>query len=70
MSAADLPIFPSCQHSGDSTTSQAEVDKSTQAALEKIDSSFKANNAEVVNQLLERVVQVEPRLHRNLEMRS
>ncbi|GAA5964458.1 hypothetical protein JCM8115_006321 [Rhodotorula mucilaginosa] len=58
------------QHSGDSSSSQVEVDKATKASLEQIEASFEANSADVVKKLLERVVQVQPQLHRNLEARS
>lgn len=57
------------QHSGDSSSSQAEVDKATKASLEQIEASFAANSADVVKKLLDRVVQVQPQLHRNLEAR-
>ncbi|BGP31635.1 hypothetical protein JCM10296v2_003407 [Rhodotorula toruloides] len=58
------------QHSGDSSSSQDEVDKATQEALAKIEASFEENREKVVKDLLERVVQVSPALHRNLEARS
>lgn len=58
------------QHSGDSSSSQVEVDKATKASLEQIEASFEANSADVVKKLLERVIQVQPQLHRNLEARS
>ncbi|GAA5838252.1 hypothetical protein JCM11251_003442 [Rhodosporidiobolus azoricus] len=58
------------QHSGDSSTSQDEVNKSTAEQLEKIQSSFDSNREQVVASLLERVVQVQPQLHRNLKSRA
>lgn len=58
------------QHSGDSSSSQDEVNKATQEALAKIEASFEENREKVVKDLLERVVQVNPALHRNLEARS
>lgn len=53
------------QHSGDSSTSQGEVDKATEETLSKINASFDENREKVVAQLLDRVVQVNPELHRN-----
>ncbi|ORY92428.1 H+-ATPase G subunit-domain-containing protein [Leucosporidium creatinivorum] len=53
------------QHSGDSSTSQGEVDKATEEMLAKINASFDENREKVVAQLLDRVVQVKPELHRN-----
>ncbi len=58
------------QHSGDSSSSQVEVDKATKASLEQVEASFEANSADVVKKVLERVIQVQPQLHRNLEARS
>lgn len=55
------------QHAGDSSTSQSEVDKSTVDTLAQITSSFEQHRDEVVAQLLERVVQVQPTLHRNFK---
>lgn len=55
------------QHSGDRTAAQAEVDKGTDASLAQINSSFSEHRAKVVTQLLDRVVLVEPKLHRNFK---
>ncbi|GAA6041089.1 hypothetical protein JCM8097_004713 [Rhodosporidiobolus ruineniae] len=55
------------QHSGDSSTSQEEVNASTAVTLEQIQRSFEEHSAGVVDLLLERVVQVQPALHRNLK---
>lgn len=74
------PFEPSCaqhrltwppfytQHSGDSSTSQGELDKSTEATLAQINSSFDQHRDQVVAQLLDRVVQVDPSLHRNYKV--
>ncbi|GAA5884100.1 hypothetical protein JCM16303_005917 [Sporobolomyces ruberrimus] len=56
------------QHSDDSNSSQDKVDKSTSEQLEKIQSSFDSNKSSVVDQLLERVVQVKAEPHRNLRL--
>ncbi|GAA5944279.1 hypothetical protein JCM1841_006310 [Sporobolomyces salmonicolor] len=58
------------RHSNDSSTSQEEVNKSTAAQLDKIQSSFDQNRDGVVKQLLERVVLVQPALHKNYHIRS
>ncbi|KAL8280899.1 hypothetical protein RQP46_006578 [Phenoliferia psychrophenolica] len=54
-------------HSGDSSTSQGELDKTTTDALAKIKSSFAANKGTVVAELLSRVVEVKPAPHRNFK---
>ncbi|KAK4334059.1 V-type proton ATPase subunit G [Rhodotorula toruloides] len=54
---ADFKEFEN-QHSGDSSSSQDEVNKATQEALAKIEASFEENREKVVKDLLERVVQV------------
>ncbi|GAA5867659.1 hypothetical protein JCM5296_005170 [Sporobolomyces johnsonii] len=58
------------QHSNDSSTSQEEVNKSTAAQLETIQASFDQHRDDVVKQLLERVVLVQPALHKNYQVRS
>lgn len=65
---AEAACFP--QHSGDSSTSQGEVDKVTEDTLAKINASFEQNRNTVVSQLLDRVVQVEPKLHRNYKVEA
>lgn len=44
---------------------QAELDKQTDAQLETIRSSFGKNKDAVVEKLLERVMEVNPAIHRN-----
>ncbi|SGZ17873.1 BQ5605_C020g09149 [Microbotryum silenes-dioicae] len=53
------------QHSGDSSTSQTQVDEYTSDQLGKIASSFDQNKGKVVDDLLQRVVEVNPSLHKN-----
>ncbi|GAA5903832.1 hypothetical protein JCM8208_006592 [Rhodotorula glutinis] len=56
------------EHSGDSSTSATEVQKQTDETLERIEATFASSRQAVVDDLLERVVQVDPKLHRNLQM--
>ncbi|SCZ93116.1 BZ3500_MvSof-1268-A1-R1_Chr6-2g08471 [Microbotryum saponariae] len=56
---------PCPKHSGDSSTSQTQVDEYTSDQLGKIASSFDQNKDKVVDDLLQRVVEVNPRLHKN-----
>ncbi|GAA6021092.1 hypothetical protein JCM10207_003360 [Rhodosporidiobolus poonsookiae] len=58
------------QHSGDSSTSQDEVNQATTDTLAKIQASFDQNRDQVVKDLLDRVVEVQPALHRNLKARN
>lgn len=44
------------------------MDKVTEETLTKINASFEQNRETVVSQLLDRVVQVEPTLHRNYKV--
>lgn len=53
------------QHTGDNASSQTSVDKSTTEKLAEIQASFESHRKEVVASLLDRVVQVNPALHRN-----
>ncbi|BGP39658.1 hypothetical protein JCM10450v2_003628 [Rhodotorula kratochvilovae] len=55
------------EHSGDSSTSATEVQRATDETLAKIEASFASSRDAVVEDLLARVVEVEPRLHRNLQ---
>jgi V-type H+-transporting ATPase subunit G len=56
------------KHSNDNSESQDKVNESTREQLSKIVSSFDQNRDKVVNQLLERVVQVKAEPHRNLKV--
>jgi len=53
------------EHSGDADANQDEVDKATKSELDTLKSSFEQNRSKVVDQLLERLVEVSPALHRN-----
>ncbi|KAK4048376.1 hypothetical protein OIO90_005846 [Microbotryomycetes sp. JL221] len=55
------------QHSGDSSESQSTLDQQTKTQLESIDSTFDQNRQQVVQDLLDKVVKVEPSLHRNYQ---
>ncbi|KAK4053377.1 hypothetical protein OIV83_001541 [Microbotryomycetes sp. JL201] len=55
------------QHSGDSSNSQSTLDEQTQKQLQQIDSTFNQNRDAVVDSLLDRVIKVEPALHRNYQ---
>jgi len=46
---------------------QQRVDKDTEAKLATVKDSFSKNRNAVVEKLLERVILVEPKLHRNLK---
>lgn len=65
--ARSVPLVSDSQHANDSTSSQTTIDASTTKALADLQSSFKSNRSGVVDKLLERVVKVEPALHRNLQ---
>lgn len=62
-----VPLVSNLQHANDSTSSQTTIDASTTKALADLQSSFESNRSGVVDKLLERVVKVEPALHRNLQ---
>ena len=61
------PCSRAHQHEGSSGRSQASVDKSTEEQLKKLDEAFEKNRKAVVDKLLERIVDVEPATHRNLQ---
>jgi len=54
-------------HAGSTQNIQATVDKETDAKLSAIAQQFDKNKGAVVKKLLDRVVLVQPELHRNLE---
>ncbi|KAJ6621373.1 H+-ATPase G subunit-domain-containing protein [Mycena sp. CBHHK59/15] len=53
-------------HAGSTTNAQTMVDKETEVSLQNITDSFNKNKGQVVKKLLDRVVLVNPELHRNL----
>jgi len=54
-------------HAGTTSTAQSAVDKETEINLQNITESYGANKDKVVKKLLDRVVLVQPELHRNLK---
>jgi V-type H+-transporting ATPase subunit G len=55
------------QHVGDAQSAQATVDSDTAKKLEEISAAYASNRDAVVKKLMDRVVLVEPALHRNLK---
>ena len=60
----------SLQRQGTTQSSQAAVDKETEAKLQTITQSYEKNKDQVVKKLLDRVVLVKPELHRNLKKKN
>jgi len=54
-------------HAGNTSSVQAAIDNETEIKLQAITESYDKNKDVVVKILLDRVVLVEPTLHRNLE---
>ncbi|KAG5647463.1 hypothetical protein DXG03_009394 [Asterophora parasitica] len=54
-------------HAGTTSTAQTAVDKETEEKLQAITDSFRQANDAVVKKLIDRVVLVNPELHRNLK---
>ena len=54
------------QRAGTTQSSQSAIDKETDAKLEEITRMYQQNKDAVVKKLLDRVVLVQPELHRNL----
>lgn len=54
------------QHAGNISIAQAAVDRETEQKLQATTAAFDANKDNVVRKLLDRVVLIEPELHRNL----
>ncbi|KAF7309702.1 V-type proton ATPase subunit G [Mycena indigotica] len=57
-------------HAGTTSNAQNAVDKETESSLKAITDSYTKNKDNVVKKLLDRVVLVEPELHRNLRAQS
>lgn len=55
------------QHAGSTQTAQATIDQETKIKLQEITDAYNKNKDQVVKKLLDRVVLVEPELHRNLK---
>ncbi|KAJ7583305.1 H+-ATPase G subunit-domain-containing protein [Mycena floridula] len=54
-------------HAGTTSSAQVSIDRETETKLSSISKSYTGNKDAVVKKLLERVVQVKPELHRNLQ---
>ncbi|KAF8963422.1 H+-ATPase G subunit-domain-containing protein [Flammula alnicola] len=54
-------------HAGTTSTTQAALDKDTDAKLKEIEVIFKTKKNDVVDTLLQRATLVHPELHRNLK---
>jgi len=54
-------------HAGTTSSAQSAVDKETEENLQAITSSYERAKDAVVKKLLDRVIQVQPQLHRNLK---
>ncbi|KAF9485499.1 V-type ATPase [Pholiota conissans] len=54
-------------HAGTTSTTQAALDKETDAKLKEIEALFQSKKKDVVNTLLQRATQVQPELNRNLK---
>ncbi|KAF9530350.1 H+-ATPase G subunit-domain-containing protein [Crepidotus variabilis] len=54
-------------HAGTTSTTQAALDKETEAKLKEIDDVYKQKKDDVVNSLIGRAILVKPELHRNLK---
>jgi len=57
------------EHSGDTDALSKEIDQKTADDLNKINEQFEKNREEVIKKLLGRVLEVNPKPHRNLEKR-
>ncbi|TFL02003.1 H+-ATPase G subunit-domain-containing protein [Pterulicium gracile] len=55
------------KHAGSTTEASSVIDKDTEVKLTAINESFDKNRDAVVKKLLDRVILVEPKLHRNLK---
>lgn len=55
------------QHAGTNQTAQAAIDKETEVKKKEIGEAYYQNKDQVVQKLLDRVVLVNPELHRNLQ---
>jgi V-type H+-transporting ATPase subunit G len=54
-------------HAGNTTSAQAAVDRETELKLQATTDAFEANKDAVIKKLMDRVVLVQPELHRNLK---
>ena len=62
-----LIVDTGLQHSGATATTQSVVDKETEVKLAEIAQTYSARKDDVVKLILDRVVLVQPEMHRNLK---
>lgn len=55
------------QHKSQTSNNQSEIDASTKQQVSDVKSQVEKNRQAVIDKVLERVVQCEPKLHRNLQ---
>ncbi len=58
------------QHEGSASSNQTTVDKETDEKLKEINQAFDKNKDAVVKKLLDRVTDVKPEVHRNLQLKA
>lgn len=56
-----------CSHTGNISSSRSAIDQETDAKLDALTQSFNRTQDEVVKKLLDRVILVNPELHRNMK---
>jgi len=56
--------------SGDTSSLQTELDESTQKQIDALKSSFSQNKDKVIEELLQKVVEINPELHRNYKAQA
>ncbi|KIY64035.1 V-type ATPase, partial [Cylindrobasidium torrendii FP15055 ss-10] len=54
-------------HAGTTSNAEASIAKETDVKLKEITTSFEAHKDDVVKKLIDRVITVQPELHRNLK---
>jgi V-type H+-transporting ATPase subunit G len=54
------------QHTSQSSSSQDKIDDDTSSQLKDLEAAVKSNQGGVVKNIVERVMQCEPEMHRNL----
>jgi len=67
MRCAQPPMTTSFQHAGTTQDAQSTIDKETEDRLANITGAYSTHKDDVLGKLLDRVVLVEPELHRNLQ---
>ena len=59
--------FVDKQHAGNTQAASAAIDKDTAVKQQEIRAAYENHKADVVKKLLDRVILVNPELHRNLK---